>query len=71
MELRFWKDPETGLPHIYEHGVTEDEVRQVLSRPGLDFPEDRHSHVHMAQTASGRHLRVVYVPTRKATMRLS
>jgi hypothetical protein len=41
MELRFWNDPETGLPHIYNHGVTEDEVHQVLKRPGLDFPEGR------------------------------
>jgi hypothetical protein len=23
MELRFWHDHETGLPHIYAHGVTE------------------------------------------------
>jgi hypothetical protein len=21
MELRFWKDPETDLPHIYDHGL--------------------------------------------------
>ena len=38
MELRFWTDPETGLPHIYNHGVTEEEVRQVLARPGEEFP---------------------------------
>ena len=30
MELRFWIDPETNLPHIFDHGVTEEEVRQVL-----------------------------------------
>ena len=23
MELRFWIDPETSLPHIFNHGVTE------------------------------------------------
>jgi hypothetical protein len=33
MEIRFHIDPETDLPHIYEHGVTEDEVRVVLMRP--------------------------------------
>jgi hypothetical protein len=32
MELRFWTDPETGLPHIFNHGVTEEEVRQVLGK---------------------------------------
>ncbi len=62
MELRFWRDPETGLPHIYEHGVTEEEVQYVLSRPGLNFPEDRNSRVHQGQTAAGRHLKAVYVP---------
>jgi hypothetical protein len=30
MELRFGIDPETVLPHIFDHGVTEAEVRQVL-----------------------------------------
>ena len=29
MELRFWEDAETGLLHIFNHGVTEEEVRQV------------------------------------------
>ena len=62
MELRFWNDPETGLPHIYDHGVTEEEVEQVLKQPGLDFPEGRNARVHMAQTEAGRHLKVVYVP---------
>ncbi len=62
MELRFWNDPETGLPHLYAHGVTEEEVRQVLSRPGLDYPEDRGARVHMGPTAAGRPLKVVYVP---------
>ena len=37
MELRFWDDPETGLPHIYNHGVTEEEVRQLLNRPGQEI----------------------------------
>jgi hypothetical protein len=62
MELRFWDDPETGLPHIYTHGVTEEEVRQVLGRPGLDYPAERTSRVHLGQTSVGRHLKVVYVP---------
>ena len=61
MELRFWNDPETGLPHIYAHGVTEEEVQQVLRWPGLDYPEARNARVHVGQTAAGRHLKVVYV----------
>jgi hypothetical protein len=62
MELRFWIDPETGLPHIHDHGVTEEEVLQVLSRPGLDYPAERSARVRLGQTAAGRHLKVVYVP---------
>lgn len=62
MELRFWNDPETGLPHIYAHGVTEDEVRQVLNRPGLSIRGGRNSRSIMGQTSGGRLLKVVFVP---------
>ena len=30
MEIRLYIDPDTGQPYIYGHGVTEDEVRQVI-----------------------------------------
>lgn len=33
MNVRFHIDPETGQPHIYEHGVTEAEALQVLHCP--------------------------------------
>jgi hypothetical protein len=62
MELRFWIDPETDLPHIFEHGVTEEEVRQVLSRAGEEFPGSGGSRVRLGQTEAGRYLQVVYVP---------
>ncbi len=62
MELRFWNDPETGLPHIYTHGVSEEEVRQVLGRPGLGYTEERNACVRLGQTTAGRYLKVVYVP---------
>ena len=62
MELRFWNDPETGLPHIYAHGVTEDEVRQVLIRPGLNVRAVGNSRSIMGQTSVGRYLKVVFVP---------
>ena len=60
MRLRFYVDPQTGDPHIHSHGVTEDEVEEVLSKP-LD---DRHgsdgSWVAIGQTEAGRYLRVIY-----------
>lgn len=62
MELRFWNDPETNLPHIYDHGVTEEEVQQVLSRQGEEFPGEDRSRIRLGQTDAGRYLQVVYVP---------
>ena len=60
--LRFHLDAETGQPHIYGHGVTEEEVRQILMRPGEEFAGRNNSRIALGQTASGRYLQVVYVP---------
>ena len=60
MELRFFIDPETDQPHVFEHGVTEQEVRQVLSRPGEDRAGAEGSRVAIGQTAAGRCLKVIY-----------
>ena len=62
MQLRFYHDPETGQPHIYNHGVTENEVQQVLEHPGEDRPANDKSRMALGQTESGRYLRVIYVP---------
>lgn len=62
MQIRFYIDPETSLPHIYNHNVTEDEVRDILSRPGEDRPGQEGSRVAIGQTQAGRYLRVIYVP---------
>jgi hypothetical protein len=61
MELRFYADPETGQPHIYNHGVNEQEVWEVLRKPGEDRAGDGDSRVAIGQTAFGRHLKVIYV----------
>lgn len=62
MEICFYIDPVTGLPHIAGHGVSESEVEEALLRAG----EDRHgregSRVAIGRTAAGRVLRVIYVP---------
>ncbi len=62
MEIRFYLYPDTRLPHIYEHGVNEDEVEDVLKRPGEDRPGTEGSRVALGQTRGGRYLRVIYVP---------
>jgi hypothetical protein len=62
VETRFYTDPETGQPHIDNHGVSEDEVNDVLGRPIEDRPGHEGSRVAIGQTRSGRCLRVIYVP---------
>jgi hypothetical protein len=62
MEIRFYNDPDTGLPHICGHGVSEEEVRQVLRGFGEDLPGARNSRMKLGQTAAGRYLQVIYVP---------
>jgi hypothetical protein len=62
MRIRFYIDPETGLPHIYIHDVREDEVEDVLQKPGEDRPGKENSRIAIGQTRGGRYLRVTYVP---------
>ena len=62
MHTRFYIDPETNLPHIYGHGVDENEVEDVLKRPGEDRPGREGSRAAIGQTQAGRYLRVIYVP---------
>jgi hypothetical protein len=62
MELRFWIDPETDLPHIYNHGVTEEEVEWVLADPDVESHGTDESIVAIGRTASRRLLKVIYAP---------
>ena len=62
MEIRSYEDPDTRLPHIYGHDVTEEEVQQVLRSRGEDLPGTRNSRMKLGQTAAGRYLQVIDVP---------
>jgi hypothetical protein len=62
MNIRFYIDPDTDLPHIYNHDVYEDEVEDVLGSPGEDRPGRGGSRIVIGQARSGRYLRVIYVP---------
>ena len=62
MGVRYYLDPDTGLPHIYGHGVTETEVEQVLRAPGEDYVAARGSRMKIGQTSVGRYLQVIYSP---------
>jgi hypothetical protein len=62
VEIRYYRDPESGLPHIYDHGVTETEAEWILAHAGEDEICSGNSRQALGQTADGRYLRVVYVP---------
>jgi hypothetical protein len=62
MTLRFHIDPETALPHIYRHGVREEEVFEVLDAPGPVIHSRRQTQMVLGQTRAGRYLKVVCVP---------
>ncbi len=62
MYIRFYIDSEIGLPHIYKHGVDEEEVEDVLYNVGEDKQGRDGSRTAIGQTSAGRYLRVIYVP---------
>jgi CBS domain-containing protein len=62
MEIRYNSDEDTGLPHFYAHGVSEQEVEEILHRPLEMRRGHRDSRVLIGQTAAGRYLRVIVVP---------
>ena len=62
MEVRYHRDADSGLPHIYGHGISEAEVEDVLRGPGEDLPGTGDSRIKLGQTAAGRYLKVIYVP---------
>ncbi len=60
MGVRYFIDPETGSPHIYRHGVTEEDVEDVLRRPIEDRPGREGARVAVGRTETGRYLRIIY-----------
>jgi hypothetical protein len=66
--FRYHMNPETEQPHIYDHGVTEEEVEELFQ----NFPEtmrakkspEHRTRTWMAlgQTFAGRYLKVFYLP---------
>jgi len=62
MELRFYEDTDTGLPHIFGHGVTEKEVEEAMRSCGEDLRAGGNSRRKIGKTIAGRCLQVFYVP---------
>jgi len=61
VNIRFYIDPETGEPHVYNHEVDEEEVEDILESPRENRPGRDGSRVVLEQTRGGRFLRVIYV----------
>ncbi|MCZ7402918.1 MAG: hypothetical protein O8C61_11915 [Candidatus Methanoperedens sp.] len=61
MNIRYYEDPETGQPHIYNHHISKKEVMAVLIKPGEDRSGKEGSRVAIGQTDTGRYLKVIYV----------
>jgi hypothetical protein len=62
VRLRYYLDPRTGEPHIYNHDVKENEVEDILAKPIEDRVGTEGSRIAVGQTEAGRYLRVIYVP---------
>jgi hypothetical protein len=61
VNISFYLDSATGQPHIFHHGVEEEEVEDILANPGEDRPGRDGARVAIGRTAGGRYLKVVYV----------
>jgi uncharacterized DUF497 family protein len=54
-------DPDGNVQHISEHGVTKEEVEEVLQRPaGLDSSDSSDRPIAFGWTSAGRFLAVVF-----------
>ncbi len=62
MQIRYPNDPTTGLPHIFRHDVSEQDVEDILGRPLQDIRGRDDSRIAIGQTPEGRYLKVIYVP---------
>ena len=60
MEIRYNRDQETGLPHIYDHDVSEREAESILDSPLETRRGDGDSRVAIGKTPAGRYLKVIY-----------
>lgn len=58
--LDFFVDPVTNEPHIYNHGVDEFEVEEVLDHPLIKTFGRRGTRIALGQTSGGRYIKVIY-----------
>lgn len=49
LEVRFYVDPAAGSPHIHHHEIDEDELIEILEKPGEDRPGREGSRIALGQ----------------------
>jgi hypothetical protein len=60
MQVRFFNDRDTGIPHIISHGVEPWEAIDILERHDFDYNGRNGTRIAIGQTRDGRYLRVIY-----------
>jgi hypothetical protein len=63
MNVKFHTNPD-GAPHLHDHGVTEDEVIEALSRPIEQTRGNDDSTILIGRTSAGRVLKIIYADAR-------
>ena len=62
MQIRYYIDEESELPHIYSHGITEDDVAEALTNAAEEISGHSGARIAIGTTKGGKHVKVVYVP---------
>ncbi len=55
-------DQEVGEPHFVRHGLSEEDIGDVLAGPLEDRPGQEGARTALGRNREGRYIRVVYVP---------
>jgi hypothetical protein len=59
MEIRFYRDPESGSAHCADHGVQEREVIEVFGNSPTRLSGREGSMIALGRTDTGRYLKVI------------
>jgi hypothetical protein len=60
VNIEYWDNPKTGLPHILDHSVEPAEVAEVFSGKPLLRPGRDGTTVALGPTVAGRFLKIVF-----------
>ncbi len=68
MQVRFYIDDDSGLPHCENHGIRPEEVLDILRGPSDHGPGRNGTRVAEGQTRHGRYLRIIYKQRRDGSI---